>query len=72
MFFLIRIKESKIDSYDSFPLKKKLTMHKAVRLFYSVLNKNKNHYYYNMFLEKSSYHFSEKNGNKYYTQVFLD
>ena len=45
----------KIDLYDSLPLEKTLTLHNVVILIKSVLNKNQNHYYYNMFLEKGSY-----------------
>ena len=39
----------RIDSYNSLPIEKILIFHK------SVVNKNKNNYYYNIFLEKCSY-----------------
>ena len=35
----------KVDSYNSFPIEKTLTLH-VITLIKSVLNKNKNHYYY--------------------------
>ena len=45
----------KVDSYDSFPIEKKtVTLHKIIILITSALNKNQNHYYYNIFLEKCS------------------
>ena len=45
----------KVDSYDSLPIEKILTLHNVIILIKLVLNKNKNHCYYNMFLEKCSY-----------------
>ena len=45
----------KLDSYDSLPLVKTMTFHNAIILIRWILNKNKNNYYYNIFLEKSSY-----------------
>ena len=43
-----------IDSYDSLPFEKILTFHNVIILIKSVINKYKNHYYYNIFLEKGS------------------
>ena len=37
----------KFDSYDSLPMEKTLTLHNAIILIKSVLNKDKSHYYYN-------------------------
>ena len=45
----------RIDSYSSLPIKKILTFHNIIILIKSVVNKNKNKYYYNIFLEKGSY-----------------
>ena len=42
----------KVDSYDSLPLEKTLTLHDVTIRIKSVINKNQNHYYYNIFLEK--------------------
>ena len=42
----------KVDSYDSLPLEKTLTLHDVTIRIKSVVNKNQNHYYYNIFLEK--------------------
>ena len=44
----------RIDSYNSLAIKKILTLHNVIILFKSVVNKNKNKYYYNIFLEKVS------------------
>ena len=42
----------RIDSYNSLPIEKILTFHNAITLIKSVVNKNENNYYYNIFLEK--------------------
>ena len=42
----------KIDSYDSLPIEIILNLHNVIILTKSVLIKDKNHYYYKMFLEK--------------------
>ena len=44
----------KVDSYDSLPLEKTLTFHNVVILITSVFDKDKNNYYFNMYLEKCS------------------
>ena len=45
----------KVDSYDSLPLEKTLTLHNVIMHIKSVLNKDKYHYYYKIFLEKCLY-----------------
>ena len=45
----------RVDSYNSLPIKKVLTFHNVIILIISVVNKNKNKYYYNIFLEKGLY-----------------
>ena len=45
----------KVDSYDSLPQEKTMTFHNVMIFLKSVQNKDKNNYYYNIFLEKSSY-----------------
>ena len=40
----------KVDSYDSLPLDKTMTFHDVTMLIKSVFNKDKNNYYYNIFL----------------------
>ena len=50
----------KVDSYDSLPIEKRLTLHNFIILMKSVLNKDKNHYYYKIFLEKGSYQLAKK------------
>ena len=45
----------KVDSYDSLPIERRLTVHNVKILIKSVLNKDQNHYCYKIFLEKYSY-----------------
>ena len=45
----------RIDSYNPLAIKKLLTFHNGLILIKSVVNENKNKYYYNIFLEKGSY-----------------
>ena len=40
----------KVDSYDSLPLDKTMTFYDVTMLIKSVFNKDKNNYYYNIFL----------------------
>ena len=42
----------KIDCYNSLPIEKRLTLHNVIIPITSVLNEDKNHYYYKIFLEK--------------------
>ena len=48
-----------VDSYDSLHTEKRLTLH-VIILIRSVLNKDKNHYYYDIFLEKCFYQLTKK------------
>ena len=50
----------KVDSYDSLPEEKILTLHNVIIHIKSVLNKDKNHYHYKIFLEKCSYQLVKK------------
>ena len=45
----------RIDSYNFLPIEKTLTFLNVILLIKSVVNKNKNNYFYNIFLEKGSY-----------------
>ena len=47
--------KTRTDSYHSLPSKKILTYHNVIILIKLVVNKNKNKYYYIIFLEKGSY-----------------
>ena len=49
-----------VDSYDSFPIEKELTLHIIIILIKSVLNKDQNYYYYNIFLENCLYELAKK------------
>ena len=49
-----------VDSYDFLPIGKRLTSHNVLKLMKLVLNKDRNHYYYKIFLEKCSYQLAKK------------
>ena len=55
---------TRIDSYSSLTVEKTLTFH-VIILINSVVNKNENNYYYNIFIEKSSY---EDKSNTYFSE----
>ena len=50
----------KNDSHDSLHIEKILTLHNVIIFIKLVLNKDENHYYYNIFLEKCSYQLAKK------------
>ena len=50
----------KVDSFNSLTIAKRLTLHNVIIHIKSVLNKDKNHYYYKIFLEKCSYQLAKK------------
>ena len=50
----------KVDFYDILPVEKMLTLHNVIILIKSVLNKDENHYYYKMFLERWSDQLAKK------------
>ena len=50
----------KVDSYDFLPIEKILTLHNAIMHIKSILNKDKNHYYYKIILENCSYQLAKK------------
>ena len=56
--------EIRIDSYNFLPIEKILTFHNVIILIKSVVNKNKNEYYYNIFLEKGLY--KDKSNTEYF------
>ena len=60
IFFSHYFAQIKVDSYDSVPIGKSLTLHNVIIHIKSVLNKDKNHYYYNVLLEKCSYQSAKK------------
>ena len=45
----------KVDSYNSLPLEKTMTFHYVIIVIQSFWNKDKNNYYYSIFLEKASF-----------------
>ena len=54
----------RIELYNSLPIAKILTFHNIIIVIKSVLNKNKNEYYYIIFLEKVSY--KDKSNTEYF------
>ena len=50
----------KVDSYDSLPIEKRSTLHSVIIFIKTVLNKEKNLYYYKIFLEKCCYQLANK------------
>ena len=50
----------KVDSYNSVPLEKTLTLHNVIIHITSFLNKDQNHYFYKIFSEKFSCQFAKK------------
>ena len=81
--YLIRLKTSitnnfsdyhrkiKVDSYDSLLVQKTLTFHNVIMITQSVLNKDKNHYYYNIFLGKCLYQLVKKNNKNFIHSIIL-
>ena len=55
MFFSYSYASIKVDSDDNLPLEETLNLHNIIIFINLAFNKNKNHYYYNIFLEKCSY-----------------
>ena len=58
--FSLYFAKIKIDSYESLRIEKASTLHNVIMLIKSVPNKDKNHCYYKIFLEKCSYQFAKK------------
>ena len=56
----------KVNSYDSVPIERRLTLHNVIIQIKSVLNKDKNHYYYKTFLEKCSYQLAKKQSQNFF------
>ena len=54
----------RIDSFNYLPIEKIWTFQNIIILVKSVVNKNKNNYYCNMFLEKGSY--EDKSNTQYF------
>ena len=60
-FFPQITQKCKVGSYDFLPVEKiLLTLHNVIILIKSVLNKDQNHYYYKIFLQKCSYQLAKK------------
>ena len=59
-FFSYYFSKIKVDFYDSLLIEQRLTLHDVLIHITSVLNKDKSHYYYKIFLEKVSYQLAKK------------
>ena len=59
-----------VDSYDSLPIAKRLTFHFII-LIKSVLNKDKYHYYYKIFLEECLYQLAKNNHNNFFHSIII-
>ena len=53
-----------VDLYNYLPVEKKLTFYNVIILIKSVFHKDKNDYYYNIFLEKGSNKLPKNSNNK--------
>ena len=62
----------KVDSYDFFPMERILTLHNVIILLKSVLNKDKDHYYYYIFLEKCSYYLAKKKSKIFVLSIMME
>ena len=60
IFFFYYFAKIKLDSYDSLPIEKTLTLHNVIIHIKSVLDKDKNHYCNKIFSEKGSYQLARK------------
>ena len=54
----------KVDLCDSLSLEKKLAFHNVILTIQSVFNKNKNNYFFNVFLENGSYEIPKNSNDK--------
>ena len=61
----------KVDSYDSLPIEKRLNLYNVIILIKSILNKDKNHYYHKMFLDKYSYQSAKKNHKNSFHSIII-
>ena len=59
----------KVDSYDSLPIEKILNLHNVIIHIKSILNKDKNHNYYKIFLEKCWYQLA--NNHKFFVHSII-
>ena len=61
----------KVDSYDSFPIEETLILHNVIIFIKSVLIKDKNCYYYKMFLENCSYQLAPKKSHIFFSNIII-
>ena len=61
----------KVDSYDSFPIEETSILHNVIIFIESVLNKDKNCYYYKIFLENCSYQVAQKQSQIFFSNIII-
>ena len=61
----------KVDSYDSLPIEKILTLHNVTILTKSVRKKDKDQYYYDIFLEKYSYQLAKTQSQNLFDSITM-
>ena len=61
----------KVDSYDSLPMKNILALHNALMKINAVLNKDKNLYYYKIFLEKWLYQWAKNDHKMFFYNIIM-
>ena len=61
--------KNKADSYDSLPIENTLTLYNVIILIKLVLNIDKNHCCYKIFLEKCSYTLAKNNHKNYFHSI---
>ena len=60
IYFFQLFAKIKVDSYDTLPIEKILNLHDVIILIKTVLNKDIDHYYFKILLEKCSYQLAKK------------
>ena len=65
-YYFVKIK---VDYYDSLPNDKRITLHNVLIHIILVLHKDKNHYYYKIFLEKWFYQLAKNNQYNFFHSI---
>ena len=65
------IAKIKVDCYEYLPIEKALTLHNVIILIKPLLNKDKNHYYCKIFLEKCSFQLAKKQSQFFFHSIIM-
>ena len=71
IFFSHYFVKIKVDSNYSLPIKNIMTVHNVIIHIKSVLNKDENHYYHKIFLEKCSYQLAKKWSQRFVHSIIM-